>query len=255
LPNSATNLIADNDFAPVASFSGSPTNGVAPLSVTFTDTSTGTITNRFWDFGDGVTLNTTATNVAHTYGVAGTNTVTLIASGPVGVSTNMQASLITVLVYPPGDVNGTFTVNAGDSLLINQVAVNLRTTNDAAFAGAGYANGDVNQDGVVGTGDAGVINQVVVHLRSYVVTKALPNRRTNNVPTQITIYGVGFPTNVVPSVTIGTPVNLTLSNVVVVSHEQITALVPAGGGLGTGTVNVVSSPTNGVISFGQFINQ
>jgi hypothetical protein len=49
--------------------------------------------------------------------------------------------------------------------------------------------------------------------------------------------------------------NLTLTDMVVVSGEQITALVPAGGGLGTGTVQVISSPTNGVISFGRFINQ
>jgi hypothetical protein len=56
-------------------------------------------------------------------------------------------------------------------------------------------------------------------------------------------------------VTIGSPVNLTLSNVVAISAEQITALVPAGGGLGTGTVNVLATPTNGVISFGRFINQ
>ena len=40
---------------PVAQFTGSPTNGAAPLVVTFTDTSTGTITNRYWTFGDGAT--------------------------------------------------------------------------------------------------------------------------------------------------------------------------------------------------------
>jgi hypothetical protein len=44
-------------------------------------------------------------------------------------------------------------------------------------------------------------------------------------------------------------------NVVAVSREQITAIVPAGGGIGTGVVNVVATPTNGVISFGRFINQ
>src|SRR5262249_15871603 len=43
---------------PVALFSGSPTNGAAPLTVTFTDTSTGTITNRNWSFGDGGVTNT-----------------------------------------------------------------------------------------------------------------------------------------------------------------------------------------------------
>ena len=37
-----------------------------PLNVTFTDTSTGNITNWFWDFGDSNTTNVTTNVVAHT---------------------------------------------------------------------------------------------------------------------------------------------------------------------------------------------
>jgi PKD repeat protein len=77
-----------------ASFSASPTNGGAPLIVTFTDTSTGTITNRFWNFGDGATMNVTTTGLTHTYSFPGTNTVTLIVSDPSGSSTNTKAGLI-----------------------------------------------------------------------------------------------------------------------------------------------------------------
>ena len=84
-------------IVPVAGFNGSPTNGTVPLAVTFTDTSTGTITNRFWNFGDGTTTNTTATTMLHTYTVAGTDTVTLVVSGPVGLSTNTQTSYIIAL--------------------------------------------------------------------------------------------------------------------------------------------------------------
>jgi hypothetical protein len=50
-------------------------------------------------------------------------------------------------------------------------------------------------------------------------------------------------------------VNLTLTNVIVLGKERIAATVPPGGGLGTGTVNVIYATTNGVISFGRFINQ
>jgi subtilase family serine protease len=89
-------------IVPLASFSGAPTNGVVPLAVTFTDTSTGTITNRFWDFGDSTTTNTTATNVQHTYNAAGTNTVTLIVSGPLGDSTNTRPNYVTVLTTYQG---------------------------------------------------------------------------------------------------------------------------------------------------------
>lgn len=97
--------VSINDFAccisptnnpPAASFSASPTNGTEPLIVTFSDTSTGSITNRSWDFGDSSTTNITTNTVVHTY-PAGTFTVTLVASGPAGVSTNIQANYITVL--------------------------------------------------------------------------------------------------------------------------------------------------------------
>ena len=86
--------------APVALFSAIPTNGTSPLFVTFTDTSTGTITNRFWNFGDGATTNILGTNIGHAYNAAGTNTVTLIVSGPAGASTNTQAKLIVVANNP-----------------------------------------------------------------------------------------------------------------------------------------------------------
>jgi len=78
---------------PVASFAGNPTSGAEPLAVTLTDTSMGSITNRFWSFGDGCTTNTTATTVAHTY-QAGTYGVTLIESGPAGVSTNAKPNFV-----------------------------------------------------------------------------------------------------------------------------------------------------------------
>jgi len=44
--------------APTASFTASPTSGTAPLSVQFTDTSTGSPTAWSWSFGDGATSGT-----------------------------------------------------------------------------------------------------------------------------------------------------------------------------------------------------
>ncbi|HVM61714.1 MAG TPA: choice-of-anchor tandem repeat GloVer-containing protein [Verrucomicrobiae bacterium] len=82
---------------PIASFSGSPAHGPVPLAVTFLDTSIGIISNRFWDFGDGNTTNIAATSVAHTYG-AGAHTVTLIESGPYGISTNIQPNFIVAVI-------------------------------------------------------------------------------------------------------------------------------------------------------------
>ena len=52
-----------------ADFSASPTKGVAPLRVHFTDESTGEIESWFWDFGDGKTSE--EQNPTHTYRHAG----------------------------------------------------------------------------------------------------------------------------------------------------------------------------------------
>jgi uncharacterized protein (TIGR03790 family) len=91
--------------APSAGFNLTPASGTAPLSVSFADTSTGDITNRFWSFGDGATTNTTETTVSHIYTVGGTNTVQLIVSGPAGSSTDTQAGAVTVTLPPPPVAN------------------------------------------------------------------------------------------------------------------------------------------------------
>ncbi|MDQ3565320.1 MAG: PKD domain-containing protein, partial [Pseudomonadota bacterium] len=71
--------------APKASFSANPTFGVAPLTVTFADTSTGTISTRYSTLGDGTT--STATSGAKTYSTPGTYPVSLTVTGPGGSST------------------------------------------------------------------------------------------------------------------------------------------------------------------------
>jgi len=78
---------------PVAGFTANPTQGAVPLLVNFTDTSTGTITNRAWNFGDGTTG---STNVTHTYNAPGVYSVSLSVFGPGGSNTATQANLITV---------------------------------------------------------------------------------------------------------------------------------------------------------------
>ncbi len=79
---------------PVVDFTGSPTNGVEPLTVTFSDASTGNITGRAWDFGDTSTTNTTTNSVTHTF-MVGNFSVRLIVSGPGGITTNVRPNYIT----------------------------------------------------------------------------------------------------------------------------------------------------------------
>lgn len=92
----ATPVCCGDASAPFAGFSATPLSGAAPLTVTFTDTSFGDITNRFWNFGNGVTTNTTATNFTFTFTTAGTFTVSLIAQGTHGDGTLTRANYITV---------------------------------------------------------------------------------------------------------------------------------------------------------------
>jgi PKD repeat protein len=79
---------------PVAQFSGSPTSGTVPLTVNFTDMSTGSITSWSWTFGDGGT--STAQNPSHQYTSAGTYTVSLTVTGPGGSDGETKNNYITV---------------------------------------------------------------------------------------------------------------------------------------------------------------
>ena len=81
--------------APVAGFSGTPPlTGEAPLTVTFTDSSTGVISDWSWDFGDGGT--STAQNPTHNYTTSGTYTVALTVTGPGGSDTATQVGYVNV---------------------------------------------------------------------------------------------------------------------------------------------------------------
>ena len=81
--------------APTASFSGHPISGAAPLTVNFTDQSTGTITSWEWSFGED---NATGTgqNATHVYVNPGTYTVSLTVTGPAGSATETKTDYITV---------------------------------------------------------------------------------------------------------------------------------------------------------------
>lgn len=80
-PRPEQNIQADQ---PVASFTMSPVSGFAPLSVTFTDTSTGSPTGWSWDFnGDGV-IDSTAQNPTYVYSAPGLYSVTLVTNNASG---------------------------------------------------------------------------------------------------------------------------------------------------------------------------
>jgi len=88
--------------APVAGFSASPTSGEAPLTVQFTDTSTGEIDSWGWSFGDGGT--STARSPSHTYSSKGNYTARLTVTGPGGSDSASQAIEVWEYKFNIGDI-------------------------------------------------------------------------------------------------------------------------------------------------------
>jgi PKD repeat protein len=78
----------------VANFSGTPTSGVAPLSVTFTDSSSGSPAAWNWSFGDGTVSSTQ--NPTHSYTNAGTYSVRLDVTNPDGTTYLTKSNYISV---------------------------------------------------------------------------------------------------------------------------------------------------------------
>lgn len=78
---------------PTAAFDAAPTSGLMPLTVDFTDTSTGQVDERVWSFGDGGT-ETGATITSHTYTQGGTYDAQLTVSSAGGSSTAQQAIVV-----------------------------------------------------------------------------------------------------------------------------------------------------------------
>jgi PKD repeat protein len=118
--------------APIASFVGSPTSGHAPLTVAFTDTSTGNPTAWAWTFGDGTS--STEQNPVKTYPTSGTYSVSLVASNSAGADTATQPDYVVVTDAPPPSI----------SRETNSTVVNSTATSTISVAKpVGTATGDV----------------------------------------------------------------------------------------------------------------
>jgi PKD repeat protein len=77
-----------------AGFTGTPTSGLAPLTVVFSNTASGDFDSLLWSFGDGIT--STLPGPTHTFTTGGAFTVTLTASGLGGTNTATKPKYIQV---------------------------------------------------------------------------------------------------------------------------------------------------------------
>ncbi|WP_048065524.1 DUF2341 domain-containing protein [Methanosarcina acetivorans] len=117
-----------NSATPVANFSATPTSGDSPLTVQFTDQSTGSPTSWVWDFGDGA--NSTEQNPSHTYSAAGNYTVNLTVENAAGTDFELKSDYIEVSEASGSTVTlyfdpESFSVAENESTEINIVASNF----------------------------------------------------------------------------------------------------------------------------------
>jgi PKD repeat protein len=109
------------DTQPLASFSASPTSGITPLTVTFTDSSTSYdgIVSWLWDFGDGGTSSNK--NPTHTY-TQGRYTVTLTITESDG-DTDTLTKQEYIIVEPPPNVPpvANFDIQSSAKFAINEI--------------------------------------------------------------------------------------------------------------------------------------
>lgn len=86
-------------MVPVADFTASPTSGLPPLGVSFTDLTQNTVTTWNWDFGDGNI--STVQNPFHTYSNPGTYSAQLVVTGPGGSDSITKTDFIQINYFPP----------------------------------------------------------------------------------------------------------------------------------------------------------
>ena len=87
--------------SPTADFNGAPLSGVQPLTVNFTDRSSGEIISYEWDFdNDGTVDSVTSGGVTHQYNDEGTYSVKLTVNGEYGSIERVRTNYITVIPIP-----------------------------------------------------------------------------------------------------------------------------------------------------------
>jgi len=131
--------------APTASFTTSVASGTAPLVVTLADTSTDAPTSWAWDLGDGTT--STVQNPSVTYAVAGTYTVTLIATNATGASAPVTQ---TIVVTPPVTIPPTTPPRTPSAARISRVSTSHAAVGDkVTITGKGFGKAGVVKFGSV----------------------------------------------------------------------------------------------------------
>ncbi|MCL2460385.1 MAG: PKD domain-containing protein, partial [Euryarchaeota archaeon] len=129
---------------PVAEFFADPTDGYAPLTVVFTDLSTGSPRNWEWSFGDGAAAS--EKNPFHIYQNPGVYTVGLIVTNAYGASKEIKDEYITIRSPTLHDV---FLSESRTGYLVDEGSITLRVLQGPSFVKIAGRNVDFEVGDIV----------------------------------------------------------------------------------------------------------
>jgi len=102
---------------PVANFTADIRTGTTPLTVTFTDQSTGSPTTWAWDVNNDGSVDYTTQNATHTYTTAGNYTVNLTVKNAGGSDSEVKTDYITVTIPTAPVANFSANITSGTAPL------------------------------------------------------------------------------------------------------------------------------------------
>ena len=150
--------IIDVLVPPTAAFTSTNPEGCAPLSVSFTDQSTGVIAGYNWSFPGGTPSASTAANPTVVYSQPGTYDVTLVVGNASGNNTLLEADYVVVGEAPAAGF--------GVSLSGNTATVTSTATGATAFSydfGDGTSSTQANPSNTYAAGGTYTITQTVTN--------------------------------------------------------------------------------------------
>ena len=232
----AAHLAIRDDGTLIANFTGTPTSGAVPLTVTFTDQSIGA-TSWSWNFGD--TGTSTDKNPVHTYNTVGTYTVSLTVYNVSGSDSIVKTNYITVT--PPQPPVAAFTasatnINVGNSVTFTDQTINHPTSWSWTFEGGTPAT-STNQNPVITYNTAGTFDVTLVATNELGSdTEAKVNYITVTMPPYCSSQGTTYSMEWIAGVQVGT-MNNTSGAAGYTDFTSITCNLTGGS-----NVNVVLTP-------------
>jgi PKD repeat protein len=154
---------------PVVDFTAAPRQGLAPLTVQFTDLSIGA-NSWLWDFGDGAVSR--VQHPSHIYNYCGTYTVSLTVEGPGGAGIEVKTDYIEVFEEPARIIVRNLLIQPANAYPGEQVTISADVVNQGGIRGSKdielVINGQAEQSTRVGV-DPGTAQHI-----TFTTSKSVP---------------------------------------------------------------------------------